>query len=196
MSNDNLCLVFDLETLDTRPTGVILSLGVVMFDITQTNTFEELVSQGMNIYLDQQQQKEAGRTVSQDTLNWWDQQGAAAQECLNNPHQLDCKKLHIYMNALYTALNFQPDRKNTRWFSRGAFDANFIEDFCHTFGLTPPYKYWAWRDSRSYLDGAGIGTRNEKMAKPEGFIQHNSHHDSAFEAMMLQHWYKQLKGTK
>lgn len=196
MNNDNICMVFDFETLDTRPTGVILSMGVVMFKLDEINTFDELVSQGMNVYFDQGQQTDAGRTISQDTLNWWEGQGATAQECLDNPNQLNCKKLHIYLNALYTALNFQPDRKNTRWFSRGAFDNGFMEDFCRTFGMDTPYKYWAWRCARSFLDGAGIGTRNEKMPKPAGMVQHNSHHDAAFEAMMLQHWYNQLRGGK
>lgn len=189
MNNDNICLVFDLETLDTSPTGIILSMGVVMFDITQLNTFDELVSQGMNIYFDQKQQEKAGRTVSKDTLNWWEKQGKEAAECLNNPHQLDCRKLHKYMNALYEALNFQPDRKANRWFSRGHFDASFIENFCKTFEIDPPYKYWTWRCARSYLDGLGIGTRNEKMEKPANMVPHNSHHDAAFEAMMLQHWF-------
>lgn len=186
MSNPNIAVVFDIETKDTAPTGVILSLGVVMFDITKVQPFEELVAQGINIYFNQKQQEEAGRTISEDTMNWWASQGEAAQECLDNPNQVDCLDLYLELNRLYRTLNFQPDRKNTRWFSRGYFDIAFMDDFCRTFGMDQMMKFWCWRDSRSFLEGAGIGANNAKLKKPAGFVEHNSHHDSAFEAFMIQ----------
>jgi len=184
--NENLCATFDIETLDTAPTGIILSLGVCLFDLNKVNTFDELVSQGMEVFFDQQMQHDVGRTESQSTKNWWAQQGEAAKRCLTPERACDCKKLNVYTNQLYTALGVQPDRKQIRWFSRGAFDANFLENFCNDFNISPPYKYYCWRDSRSYLDALGIGVKNEKMKKPDTMIAHNAHHDAAFEALMLQ----------
>lgn len=190
MINSNICAVYDFETLDTKSTGVVLSLGVVLFDITQENTFDELVSQGMEVFFDQESQIEKGRTVSEDTKAWWALQGEEAQRCLNPEHQSDPKKLHVYLNQLYTALQFQPDRKSTRWFSRGCFDNNFLESLCDSYEIDMPYKYWCWRDARTYLDALGIGTLNQKMDKPENMIAHNAHHDSAFEAYMLQRFFR------
>lgn len=184
--NPNIVGVFDIETKDTEPTGVILSLGVVFFDITLVQTFEQLVTQGVNIYFNQSQQEEAGRTISEATMDWWKKQGENAGECLNNPDQVDCTDLFLHLNRLYEKINFQPDRKNTRWFSRGYFDIAFMNNFCKTFEMDPMIKYWAWRDSRSYLDGLGIGADNSKLKKPEGMVAHNSHHDAAFEAYMIQ----------
>lgn len=193
MNDDHIVIAFDLETLDTNPNGVILSLGIVMFDITAANTFEELVAQGFNIYFDQKQQIEADRSISDDTVDWWERQGDEAKECLNNPHQVSCENLHKYLAAFYTSMGKKPNPKTCRWFSRGHFDASFLENFCRTFEIDPPYKFWTWRDSRSYLDGAGIGTRNEKIEKPKELIPHNSHHDAAFEAMMLQQFYARTR---
>lgn len=178
--------VFDIETLDTQPTSLVLSLGVVLFDLDAIQPFDELVAQGMNFYFSQEQQKEVGRTISEDTTRWWSQQGESAQECLNNPNQRDCKDLFVMMNELYAMLNFQPNRKEMPWFSRGYFDAVIMEDFCRAMELDPLFKFWCWRDSRTYLDALGIGSLNQKLAKPEQMTPHNSHHDAAFEAYMLQ----------
>lgn len=192
--SDNNCIVFDFETLDTEETGIILSMGVVVFDITANNTFDELVMQGMEIFFDQDLQRERGRTESADTRAWWERQGDEAQRCLNPDVALDPKKLHVYLNRLYNAISFQPDRKNTRWFSRGSFDDHFLKNMCRSFGIDMPYKYWCWRDSRTYLDALGIGNRNQKMDKPEQMIAHNAHHDAAFDAYMLQHFYRKANG--
>ena len=192
--NDNLCIAFDLETLDIQSSGVILSLGVVLFDISHSNTFEELVTQGFNIYFDQTEQTAKGRTVSTDTLNWWQQQGEDAAECLNNPNQVPCGNLHLYLNRLYQALGVQPNPKVTRWFSRGSFDEKFLDSFCQDFNMDTPYKFWTWRCARSFLDGIGLGSRNEKLEKPVSMVPHNSHHDAAFEAYMLQQCYQQQRG--
>lgn len=194
MIDKNICAVFDFETGDTDPNGVIFSMGIVLFDISKENSFDELVAQGMEIFFDQKQQEELGRTRSVDTMNWWEGQGPEAQRCINPETQYDCRKLHLYLAALYKALDFQPDRKSTRWFSRGAFDENFLGSFCRTFEIDPPYKYWCWRDARTYLDALGIGTMNQKMDKPENMVAHNAHHDAAFEAMMLQHYFRKANG--
>lgn len=187
--HENTVSVFDIETLDTNPSGVVLSLGVVFFDLGKVQPFEELVAQGTNIYFNQEEQIAVGRTKSQDTLDWWAQQGEEAALCLDNPNKTTCTDLYVALNDLYRQIGFQPDRKNTRWFSRGYFDIAFMDSFCRSFELEPMIKYWAWRDSRSWLDGRGIGTQNQKLKKPEGFVEHNSHHDSAFEAYMMQRLY-------
>ena len=177
---------FDIETLDTNPSGIILSLGVVAFELNKVQSFEELVHQGTNIYFDQKEQISVGRTKSQDTLDWWSQQGDTAGECLNNPNQKPCKSLYKELSKLYSHINFQPNRKETRWFSRGYFDIVFMDDFCRSFKIDPMIKFWTWRDTRSFLDALGLGSKNERLKQPEGFIKHNSHHDAAFDAYMIQ----------
>jgi hypothetical protein len=196
MIDPNICAIYDFETKDTVETGVILSMGIVLFDLTKQNTFEELVSQGMELFFCQKTQEEAGRTTSPDTMAWWERQGEEAQRCLNAENQLDPKKLHVYLNQLYKALSFQPDRKSTRWFSRGSFDDHFLKNFCASFEIDMPYKYWCWRDARTYLDALGIGTLNQKMDKPETMVAHNAHHDAAFDAYMLQQFYQQARGAQ
>ena len=178
--------VFDIETKDINPSGVVISLGVVLVDLSKVQSFKELVAQGGNIYFDQEQQGERNRTISPDTLAWWDSQGEAAKECLDNPNKISCSALYPALNRLYESIGIRPNPKTTKWFSRGYFDAVFMDSFCRTFELGPMFKFYNWRDTRSFLDGAGLGSNNEKLDTPEGFIPHNSHHDAAFEAYMMQ----------
>ncbi len=186
MVNENIVGCFDIETLNTSPSGVILSLGIVFFDLTKVQSFDELVSQGVNLYFDQEDQIARGRTKSQDTLDWWARQGEGASECLNNPNQFNGARLFEALNQLYTRIGFRPHPKQTRWFSRGHFDIAFMDNFCETYEIAPMIKYWCWRDVRSFLDGKGIGSQNQKFNKPSSMIPHNSHHDAAFDAYMMQ----------
>lgn len=187
-NNPDLCMVFDFETLDTNPTGVILSMGVVAFNLGQVDEFDTLVSQGVEIMLDTAQQIRHGRTRCPSTLGWWQGQGEHAQRVLNaDPRtQIDCSNLLHELSLFYQRIGIRPNPKETRWFSRGHFDATFLENFCRSFGMDPPYRYWCWRDARTYLDARGLGSSNQKLDKPPQMIAHNALHDAAFEAYMLQ----------
>ena len=186
MKDPNIVAVFDIETLDLAPSAIVLSMGVVLFDISMVQPFDELVAQGTNLYFNQNEQVAKGRTESESTRQFWNEQGPEASECLDNPNKMDCEDLYGQLSLLYAKLNFKPDPKETRWFSRGYFDVVVMNDFCKTFELKEMFKYWAWRDARSFLDGTGIGQSNQKLVKPDEMIPHNSHHDAAFEAYMLQ----------
>ncbi len=95
-----LLAVTDLETLALETDAVILSCGICIFDNEKQNTFEELVSQGINIYFDQDSQIAKGRKVSQSTLEWWSDQGPSAQECLNNPNKTQVRDFYELFNKL------------------------------------------------------------------------------------------------
>lgn len=186
--NPNTCVTFDIETLDIRPSAIVLSLGVVLFPINKTNKFSELLENGINLYFNKEQQIAKNRTTSPDTIQWWSNQSPASRECLNiNEHmQTDCRELHPALWALYKRIDYKPNAKKTRWFSRGSFDHTILESFCHDMDIETPYKYWCWRDSRSFLDGAKAEYNKNKIDKPEGYIPHNSIHDAAYDAYMLQ----------
>lgn len=68
-------LMVDIETLDTRPTAVILSVAVLMFDPV-TRAQEEMYSANIDVSL---QIMAEGRTMSIDTITWWMQQGYDAR---------------------------------------------------------------------------------------------------------------------
>ena len=68
--------MIDLETLDTKPSCQILSLGAVKFNaLTNDEPHSELY-----IKPDIDQQDTAGRTASDSTIEWWSKQDPKAME--------------------------------------------------------------------------------------------------------------------
>jgi hypothetical protein len=179
--------IFDLETLDTANTAVVLSLGIVPFRITGNNTFIELVNQGINILFDTDIQKEKGCTVSEETLAWWSGQGASAQTVLTGGNREDPHDLHeIILNSLGQTV------PKTRWYARGLhFDMAIINNLCNKFELRQPWGYQDGRDLRTWFDFYKAKESALWRETPEGFIKHNSLHDSALEALHMQQCYQQ-----
>lgn len=70
-------IMVDLESLDTVPGAVILSLGAVFFDETGLgDEFYKVILRSSCETL--------GMTVSQDTLNWWGKQSIDASQVLRD----------------------------------------------------------------------------------------------------------------
>ena len=68
-------LMIDIETLDTRPTAVVLSIGILRFD-----PFSRVQALEGSWTLDPAEQLQLGRTMSLDTVTWWMQQGYEARK--------------------------------------------------------------------------------------------------------------------
>ena len=73
MAND---LMIDLETLDTSPYCVILTIGVVRFDpkgmgVVERLTLKPTIEDQTDIH---------GRIINEDTLRWWSTQSPEAME--------------------------------------------------------------------------------------------------------------------
>jgi len=66
-------MMIDLETLDTKPSAVVLSVGAVVF-----NT-EKIIRHGYWV-IDPREQIANSRTMSFDTIKWWMEQNKEAQK--------------------------------------------------------------------------------------------------------------------
>lgn len=65
-------IMLDLETLDTRPSAVIVSIGAVEFDTNGPNPLREFYR-----VLQLPPQLSRGRTECPETLAWWSRQSEA-----------------------------------------------------------------------------------------------------------------------
>ena len=76
-------VMLDLETLDTVPGGVILSVGACAFDVEngvdEEDTFYMVVSRHSSEW--------AGLTVNADTLTWWEKQSPEARKVLTEARE-------------------------------------------------------------------------------------------------------------
>lgn len=175
--------VIDTETLSLRTSAVILSIGLTVFDDTQVDTFEDLVNRGINIFIDKESQKRAGRRIDPETLEWWGKQGPEASEVLKSEGM---HPMAVLFQIEQYVSNLSINKKHLKWYCRGPqFDIAKLEDLFVQFGLNVPWHYRKPRCSRTWLDEHGIDD-DVRVQRPEGMIPHNSLHDSAFEAYMMQ----------
>lgn len=81
-------MMIDLETLDTRPTGVVFQVGVICFaDVLYGEPAEQIILEEKLFHVDILHQIMNGRTVDPETVKWWMTQDPVAwmrhpEECV------------------------------------------------------------------------------------------------------------------
>jgi hypothetical protein len=186
----NDSVVLDIETLGSVNNCVILSVGMVAVDSTEDYTFKELIDNGYYAKLDVKSQVDAGRKIYQDTLDWWGQQGKAAQHILNpSPKDMHWSKLREDMISWLT--NHDVDTHTVKVYSRGShFDFGILHDlFRITEGCKQvelPWRFWNIHDSKTVVLTL-LGKDVWQMGvEPEGFIHHDCLHDAAREYLTME----------
>ena len=183
-------VVLDLETLGSVNNSVILSVGMVAVDSTKDYTFDELIKDGYYAKLDVKSQVDAGRKIHKDTLQWWSEQGEAAQHILKpSPKDMHWSKLRENMISWLTDQGV--DIHKVKVYSRGShFDFGLLHDlFRITEGVSQddlPWRYWNIHDSKTVvftLLGRDVW---DMGVEPEGFIHHDCLHDAAREYLTIQ----------
>lgn len=141
-------IMFDIETLDTKPTAVVLSLGAVMFerDGTVVDRFYRVLSI--------QEQIDAGRTVSESTLLWWLGQDHNAIAEAFAPVR---RPVASALGEFYGWAKEKPVASITKFWANGPnFDGTILEDLARNFGALVPWGYNQLRDQRTLVDAAGF----------------------------------------
>lgn len=139
------CMI-DLETLDTTPSSVILSIGAVVFD--PDLTFAPLDGERFYRSLHFQDQLAAGRTVSESTIFWWLDQSAGARSAIIDRD--GAGYLSFMLDAFHT---FYTENKCERVWANGlAFDVAIMDDAYRAYGRPAPWKYNHPREMRNLRD--------------------------------------------
>jgi hypothetical protein len=121
-------VMFDLETLDTKPSAVVLSLGAVKFDPRQKGLDPD--AERLSLRLEIDPQSAMGRTISDDTIAWWATQSKEAQE------------------AAFGEVDRTPVLEAIEQFHK------FVWNSERVWSIGKPYawQYWQVRDSRTLFD--------------------------------------------
>jgi len=185
----------DTETLGVREGAVLLSIGAVAFKFSsiEQNEYQRLVSSGFYAKLDVQSQiKQHGRTVEQDTVNWWEKQDEKARRVLK-PSVNDVSLLVALSRLNEWISNSGYDFKNSFVWARGSsFDFPKLESAYAQTNLAPAFNTWKIRDSKTFYDvlqGTNTGAP-ESRTMPEGFIKHNALHDAALDSWSMVELFK------
>lgn len=190
-----MAIIYDIETLSQdQHRGVIVSIALLNFDLKRVQygygrdyTWDELLGNVQFAKFDVESQvKKHGRTICNDTLKWWKDQGTEAQKQLvPTPNDMDISELYDWMvEGIDHDVDVAYSRNNT-------FDPVFVQFLCQQFGRSLPHAWWLTRDTKSTIDGMTWGQNIKDSFVPEGleekFVAHDPRHDIVMDVMRLQY---------
>jgi hypothetical protein len=180
--------MFDIETLGSESTSVVLSASIIHFDKPDT-TYEELLENALFVKFDVQQQIGVKRVAEKSTIEWWSKQHEYVKKTSLIPSDEDLDavtgilKLKEYINA-------HDGPKQTFW-ARGSLDQMCIDSLCKSFDMDLLTEYNNWRDVRTALDCLCKSTNNgyvdvsHPTFQRHNVIKHHPTHDCAYDIMMM-----------
>ena len=175
--------MIDLETLDTSPYCVILSIGVVRFNPKGTGVLEKLTLKPTI----EDQTDIHNRIINDDTLRWWSTQSPEAmQEALGDEGRIPFKDC---MEQLY---KFCWNRRAV-WSNGAAFDVVAVETgMRQTLTDYPnpiPWPFYTVRDTRTLFEIAGVSLKDKKYGTK---TTHKAVEDAEHQAIVVQDAYRKL----
>lgn len=177
--------MMDIETLDTRPSAVVISIGVVLFNRREPSVkFKELnLKFGKKEFRDEQIMM--GRTVDKSTVAWWKGQEPAAKKIFK---QANVTSMFDALEKL-TAFLLQEDTNLLIWGNGAGFDNTIVTSLYESFGEEAPWKFWNDRCFRTFKGEHG------HIARPPAFkgVKHDAVDDARQQAKYLQAIYQELQ---
>jgi len=150
-------LMLDLETLDTRPSTVVLSIGAIAFD-PQTGWMDEYQGGGLELFPRVDEQLEAGRTISWDTMSWWLQQSEEARKAVAKPPR---PRIGVE-NCLETFRDYCKRMGTTLVWSNGAaFDVVIMEHLMNYQRI--PWRFYKVLDMRTMMWLKNVAKKGETV---------------------------------
>lgn len=181
--------IFDVETLGTESTAVVLSMACIRFNPEEKPTYQQMVDSAFFVKLDAEDQiNRLKRSVSKSTLEWWETQ----HESVKKQSLLPNKLLDVspeFANAQFRVWATQfPDYDTSTVWARGNLDQAVLGSLEAKMKVEPVFDFWRWRDVRTAVDLL-TGSNNGYCKVPDfdasQVIKHNPVHDCAYDAMML-----------
>ena len=170
-------IMIDIESLDTSPYCVILTIGAVRFDPKGTGVVERLelrptIEDQTEVY---------NRVINDDTIRWWGTQNPAAlEEAMGDQGRESFKQC---MEKLY---KFCWNRRAV-WSNGASFDCVVMETAWQQLDMRIPWPFYTVRDTRTLYEVAGV-----KLKDGGHVTSHKAVEDAERQAVVVQKAYKKL----
>lgn len=176
MAND---IMIDIESLDTSPNCVILTIGAVRFDPKGMGVIEKLELRPMI----EEQTEKFNRVINDDTLRWWSTQSEdAMEEAMGDRDRISFKDC---MEQLY---KFCWNRRAV-WSNGASFDVVAMESAWRNLDMRIPWPYYTVRDTRTLYEIAGVSLKDKKYGTS---TTHKAVEDAEHQAIVVQDAYRNL----
>jgi hypothetical protein len=170
-------IMIDIESLDTSPYCVILTIGAVRFDPKGQGVVEKLE---LRPTIEEQTEK-YDRVINDDTLRWWSTQSEAAQE-----EALGDRGRISFRECMETLYKFCWNRRAV-WSNGAAFDCVAMETAWRQLDMRIPWPFWSVRDTRTLYEVAGV-----KLKDGGHVTTHKAVEDAERQAIVVQQAYMKL----
>lgn len=171
-----MAVMIDIETLDTQPTAIVLSLGACRFDYN----VEELKLSREDVFyttFNVDEQAQAGRTASWSTIKWWFKQSKEAFQAVSGD---DSPPFREALNDFAGWLQREP--ATAIWGNGSDFDNVILANLYRTAGMEPPWNFWDNRCFRTFKNVHDV-LNSRKPAEPK--VKHHALQDAIFQAEWL-----------
>lgn len=187
--------IYDIETCDTESTTVILSTAILYVDETKDYSPQDLYENTLFVKFKAKEQIEIyKRSISKDTIAWWEKQCELAKKMSFYPKKSDLDALEaIDLLKRYISKNTK-DKKSELVWVRGSLDQMAMDSLCKNIGIENLFHYSNYRDVRTAIDLL-YETSNKGYCKidPEKLpdwdeniiVKHDPIWDVVFDAIML-----------
>lgn len=169
-------IMVDLETLDFKPSSVILTLGAIKFDpYSNAEPYDPLY-----LRFDIDGQTAIGRTISESTIEWWGQQEESVrEEALGEKGRVSVEDgIDQFHKFVWNS--------DAIWAQGPQFDIVIIENLYQMLDKSFPWRHGQVKDSRT-LFTLGVDPELQK-----GDQAHNALVDAYWQAKGVQNVYRKL----
>jgi hypothetical protein len=172
-------IMIDLETLDTSPNCVILSIGAVSFNPKGMGVVEKLELRPTI----EDQTELFNRTIDDETIKWWAQQSPSAmEEAFNEEGRM------TFEECLAVLYKFCWNRRAV-WSNGAGFDIVAVETGYRQLNMPIPWAYYNARDTRTLFDITGVSLKDKKYGTK---TTHKAVEDAEHQAIVVQDAYRKL----
>ncbi|MGJ1228821.1 3'-5' exonuclease [Sphingobacterium siyangense] len=138
-------IMIDIETLDIRPTAVILSIAAIAFNRSNEN----YRIAPFDVKIDNLDQADSyHRTIDSGTESWWDQQPDEAKDAAFNGQITLRHALHKLTFFIRENTNIDTVRV---WAKSPSFDLAILKNALDYFKYNTPWQFRNERDVRTYI---------------------------------------------
>jgi hypothetical protein len=169
-------VMLDIETLGTKPDCVVVTFGAVKFNPHS----DSVPDSGMYVRLNADEQIAHGRSVEDDTLQWWmTQPEPVREEAIGDGDRCGVTDFIQQLNRFLVGVD-------AIWAQGPAFDMVILENLYRQWGYPQPWLYYQIRDSRTLFKVHG----DPRVAGRDG--HHNALADCVYQAQGVQQIYQSL----
>lgn len=169
--------MIDIETMDTLPSSIVLTIGGVKFDPDGVGVFDEF-----HYKIEVTEQEDKGRTISDSTMNdfWAKQSPEVIEAAFSDDDRITVEEMMKNLRAWYAGCS-------EIWAHGTTFDITILENLHRQYGKSVPWNFWEISDSRTLFKRLP-----EDPRKNYTFAAHNALEDARIQALSVQDAIKQL----